>query len=161
MRNASSNPVGQACSLSVLIAAKQKSKAAGCKPVLLLIPSSADQSSGLLLRANLFQTAAKVLGINSRGVADGPVIPIVIKQKLFGLALLAKRAADPLFHRAGDHRAPQFLDRAFFHFLTPHRFDGHVAPCSPRSKFFGGSCLPLACHTRWIKATGSPSRSKT
>ena len=59
--------------------------------------------------ANLLQPVTKVSWIDSRRETYGSIIFVVMKQELFGLALPAKRAADPILDGAGDHGAPKFL----------------------------------------------------
>src|SRR5579871_1332868 len=56
--------------------------------------------------ANSLQAGTQIFGIDSRGIADGAKVLIVLEQELFCFALGAERAADPFFHGAGDYRAP-------------------------------------------------------
>jgi hypothetical protein len=55
------------------------------------------------------QPVSKASWIDPRRETYGSITIAVMKQKLFGFALPAKRAADPILDGAGDHGAPKFL----------------------------------------------------
>jgi hypothetical protein len=82
---------------------------APCEHLETLIPRGARNCLCVRSGANLLQPVTKVSGIDPRRGTYGSIIVVVMKQKLFGFALPANRAADPILDGASEHGAPKFL----------------------------------------------------
>jgi hypothetical protein len=116
-----------------------------------LIPRSACNSFCICASANLFEPVAKVPRINPRRVTYCSIVIVVLKQELFGFALPAKRATDPLLNGPGEHGAPKLLFGYFLRSIVINQ-SLHLSPsCWP---------LPLSLTAQFEEANGVPFRDE-